>query len=736
VDSRKFSFDGWVLDPESGDLERAGTRIRLSEQPALVLRELILGAGHVVTREHLIGVLWPKGVVDFDTGLNTAVRKLRSALGDIAETPRYIETLPRRGYRFIAALDPVAEPGPVPAVSPADLPTPVAEVTVSTGAGADAPAASATVAGAPGSRHASLRRWLPIGAALALVVGALGAALWLRVAADHAWRNPLASARFSSLAGFEGVGRGAVISRDGKFVAFLGNREGRNDVWVGEVGSGTYRNLTRGEQTKFRNNPEIRTLDFTADSSLVSIWTRSGDGSRPQDVNTLAVPTRGGPLRVYLAEVAEYNWSRDGRKLVFHTTAPGDPMYVREPGSADRLIYVAHAGVHCHFPLWSPDDAFIYFVRGVPTDGVWDVWRIRPSGSGLERLTTHNSYVAYINLLDRRTMVYLATSGDGSGPWLYTLDTERRVPQRISLGLETYTSLGASADGKRLVATVVNPGSSLWRLTLRAKDAAPATAPIPSLLSADGAAPRLGPGYLLYVAWRGDRQGIWTLTQGAPREIWSSTHSLIAGAPAIAPDGRHIAFIARDNDRTLLYVIDRDGSHARVLADSLALRGNPAWAPDGRSIIAAVVRDEEPRLTSVFLDGSPPLPLVAEYSVDPVWSPDGRFLVYSGADIATTFPLRGAARDGRPYPLPTLILTRGARRVAFSPDGQSLVILRGDFDHKDFWLIDLQTGTERLLAELPAEFVIGDFDVSSDGTELVFDRVEEHSRIALIERPG
>jgi len=591
---------------------------------------------------------------------------------------------------------------------------------------------SSKARGARASRALLRRRtWLLLPVLLLSIVATL---TWWATRKAESAGNPLANARFSRLAGFEGVGRAAAISRDGKYVAFLANREGRNDVWISEVGSGTYRDLTRSVQREFSNNPEIRTLDFSADSSLVSIWTRSSDGSRPEDVNVLAVPMRGGPLRTYLPEVAEYDWSHDGRKLVFHTTAPGDPIFLREPGIPDRLIYVAPAGVHCHFPVWSPDDAFIYFVRGIPTDGVWDIWRVRPSGAGVERLTTHNSYVAYPTLLDKRTMVYLATSGDGSGPWLYTLDTERRGPHRISFGLETYTSLAASADGQRLVATIVNSGSSLWRLTLRAKDGAPATAPTPSLLSADGAAPRLGPDYMVYVAWQGGKQGIWTVTQGATREIWSSTVSLIAGAPAIAPDGRRIAFTAREKDRTLLYVIDRDGSHPRIIADSLPLRGNPAWAPDGQSIVTAVVRDEEPRLSSIFLNGARPLPLVAEYSVDPVWSPDGRFLVYSGADIGTTFPLRGAGRDGRPYPLPTLILTRGARHVAFSSDGQSLVALRGDFEHKDFWLIDLRTGAERMLAKLPAEFVTGDFDISSDGSEILFDRVQENSELALIER--
>src|SRR5215469_3856890 len=109
VSSSKLRFDGWVLDPESGDLERAGTRVRLQEQPVQVLRELIAHAGSVVPREQLIALLWPKGVVDFDTGLNTTIRKLRNALADTSETPRYIETLPRRGYRFVGTLDPEPE---------------------------------------------------------------------------------------------------------------------------------------------------------------------------------------------------------------------------------------------------------------------------------------------------------------------------------------------------------------------------------------------------------------------------------------------------------------------------------------------------------------------------------------------------------------------------------------------------------------------------------------------------
>lgn len=106
--SGDITFDGWTLHAASGELEKDGRRVRLQEQPAQILKALLASPGQVVTREHLIDRLWPKGVIDFDTGLNTAVRKLRAALGDLADTPRYIETLPRKGYRFIATLDAAA----------------------------------------------------------------------------------------------------------------------------------------------------------------------------------------------------------------------------------------------------------------------------------------------------------------------------------------------------------------------------------------------------------------------------------------------------------------------------------------------------------------------------------------------------------------------------------------------------------------------------------------------------
>ena len=577
-----------------------------------------------------------------------------------------------------------------------------------------------------GRRPIGQRWWLPVGLGGTLLLAAL-AAYWLAAQRDVFWRDPLADASITQLTDLSGTEQAAALSRDGRFVAFLAEGEGHTDAWITEVGRSQYRNLTEGKVPELIN-PSIRTLSFSPDGKLVTIWSRKPDGSRPGDINILAAPATGGALQSYLPEAAELAWSSDGRRLVYHTTAPGDPLFVRDSGqSSPHQLYVAPAGVHCHFPVWSPDDAFIYFVRGVPPND-WDIWRIRASGGGLERITFHDSLVSHPVMLDRRTLLYLASDAQRASPSLFAIDVERRIPHRLNFGLEHYTSLGASADGKRLVVTAANTRSSLSRLSITETGAR--VVPIAS----SGFAPRLGPDYLLYVASPGGRQGLWKLANGASRELWSSTHSTIVGGPAIAPDGRRIAFAVADGDRESLLVMDSNGAHARAVTDSLALRGNPAWAPDGQSIVSAVFQGGEPRLTRIPLDGGAPLTLVSEYSLDPTWSPDGQFLLYSGPDVGTTFAVRAVAADGRPYPLPALILSRGARRVVFWRDNRSLVVLRGDVSHKNFWLVDLQTGAERQLGELTPEPQIGDFDVSRSGDEIVFDRMEESSEIALIER--
>lgn len=600
----------------------------------------------------------------------------------------------------------------------------------------DKPAVPANTAAAtqiaPSTRARPALRYLLVAGIAALLVVAT---LWYLRDAGNTWRNPLAEATVTRLTQFGGTEQAAAISRDGRLVAYLADRDGPLDAWLTEIGSNRYRNLTRG-QIHEMSNPSLRTVTFTPDNALVSIWTRHGDGSKPEDINLVGAPVGGGPTQVYLREAAEIDWSSDGSKLVFHTTAPGDPLYIRSVGEASaRQIYVAPRGIHCHFPTWSPEGDYIYFVRGEPPSSNWDLWRVRPSGTGLERLTFHNAWVGYPVMLGPHELLYLANDTDGSGPWMYAMDLPLLRTHRISFGLERYTSLAASANGTRLVATIANFRTGLWRVPV-VQNAPPQTAAIPVALAAQNAAtPRFGPDYLAYAATNAARRGIWKLSHGTATELWADTGIDRISAPTVAPDGHRLAFIIGRHDQTQLFIMDSDGHHVRVLPTMAILRGDVAWSPDSKSILGAIVRDGEPRLIRIPLDGSPAQPIAAEYSVDPVWSPDGKYFVYSGADVGTTFPLRAAGPDGRPYTRPNLIMTRGARRVAFLQRSGLLVILRGDISHKNFWLVDPAGGAERQLTNLPANIAIGDFDLSPDGTEIIFDRVEsDNSSIALIER--
>ena len=144
------------------------------------------------------------------------------------------------------------------------------------------------------------------------------------------------------------------------------------------------------------------------------------------------------------------------------------------------------------------------------------------------------------------------------------------------------------------------------------------------------------------------------------------TGAQVFGGPAIAPDGRHIAFSVRQHGQTLLYVMQADGTNARVVADSLELQGAPAWAPDGQSITSAADDHGVPHLFRVPMDGRSPASFVREYSVDPAWEPDGRFLVYRTRYWHHIF-CEAVTADAAPRALPPLTLTRGARHLAFLP---------------------------------------------------------------------
>ena len=592
---------------------------------------------------------------------------------------------------------------------------------------------AASTVPAPTPRRATLPlKWL----GLLLTIGvalAIGITLWLQ-STDYFWRNPVAGARLQVITDWDGAAQAAALSRDGQFIAFLSDRDGQMDVWITQAGSGQFHNLTRGSVPELIN-PAIRPLGFSPDGSLVTFWVRRQDESGGTNIGIWAVPTLGGQPRPYLEGAAELDWSPDGSRVVYHTADPGDPLFVSSGTrtTEDRPIFISPAGLHCHFPLWAKDSAFIYFAKGSQPDKL-DIWRIRPTGGTAEQITSQGG-VIYPVLLNRRTLMYLATDADGSGPWLYSMDLVHRVPHHLTFGPDRYTSLSASADGRRLSLTLASPKTTLWRMRISDSSAQASVPARIALTTNTGHSPRLGPDYLLYISSTDASESIWKLADGASQELWHGIGAQIIGTPAISPDGRQIAFSALQGAQKLLYVMRSDGSNARAVADSLDLQGSPAWTRDGGWITSAANDHGDPHLYRVPAAGGTPTLFLRDYSLDPAWAVGDHFVLYSGRDIGTTFSLKGATPDGSQFNLPALTLTRGARHLVLLRDGRSLVVLRGEIQHKNLWLVDLKTGDERQLTNFSPDLEIRDFDISPDGNEVVLERVQERSDVVLIDLP-
>jgi Tol biopolymer transport system component len=442
----------------------------------------------------------------------------------------------------------------------------------------------------------------------------------------------------------------------------------------------------------------------------------------------------GGSSRPYLEGVAEYDWSADGKRLAYHTPGPGDPTFVRAaaPDAQPQQILVAPAGLHSHFPLWSPDGTFLIFVQGSVPDRM-DLWRVDLPGGTPRRLTHHDGRVSHPVFVDPRTVLYLASGPDGSGPSIHGLDVRTGAGERLGSPLDRYTSLSASADGRWLVATRAIPRTTFWLLRVDGPRLDMADASRVPLTTVNGKSPRLGAGALFYVSSRESGDAVWRFAGDGATALWSAPGGRLVGAATPSADGRRVAFGVRRDGRTSLTVVNADGTGAREVAPGLEVQGSPAWAPDGRSLVVSVLRESSPRLFRVPLDGGAPSVLAAEHALEPAWSGDGALVAFSGADVGTTFPVHLVGADGSRPTLRAPTLSRGTRHLAFIPGKRALLALRGEIGHKNLVAVDLQSGTEDPLLELPPDVDVRDFDLSPDGHELVLEQVKDNSDLVLIE---
>jgi Tol biopolymer transport system component len=586
----------------------------------------------------------------------------------------------------------------------------------------------------------NLKPWLwAAGAAALLFAGAAG--YWRLEQSEYFWTNPLEGARVEKLTDFPGSEIDAAISPDGTMAAFMSDRDGRFDVWMTRIGTGKFTNVTNG-QIQIGFGPTPRT-GFSSDNAQV--WVSAGVS--PDNQATYLAPAAGGPLRQFFKAVNPA-WSPDGRLLLYHPIQTGDPTILADANAANqRQIAVADPRLHRHYLLWSRDARHIYFVQGVPTTEEMDIWRVpvsipdgdpqRATTGPAERITSHNGFVTHPSWLDDQTLVYSAPAEDGSGQSLYATDVERRIPHRIRSGIgQQYTSVSVSrSTPRRLVASLSTPTYSLWSAEIAARPQTAQDIRRLEIQNARALAPRFGPGgYLLFLSSLSGRDGLWKLENGEARELWTNRDGGMVSPPAVSRDGSLISFSYRAGGREGLYVMNSDGTGVRPLAQSLDVRGAASWSQDGKWIVVAANGGDGTRLYKIPLDGGPPLRLLDVPAYNPVWSPDGSMIVYSEQVGGGVMPVKAVSPDGTPVPLPKIEVSLVASApYRFVPGRRELIHLAMNAQRRqNFFWIDLSTGDQRQLTDLGG-VQVRNFDVSPDGRQIVFTRVEDQSDIVVMD---
>jgi Tol biopolymer transport system component len=591
---------------------------------------------------------------------------------------------------------------------------------------------------APGLKAISLEK-APSGSRRrnAMLVGAvaiLAVLGWIALRsrrADTPWENPLAGARFTRLTDWDGSEVDAAISADGKFVAFLADREGGVfDAWVGQVGGTGFVNLTHGRFPGLFS-ATVRNIGFTPDGAHVWVHVTAKDLA---DHRIWLIPTLGGEPRPFLSNAVSAAWSPDGKRLVYHEPRDGDAIFIAEASGAGLVKrFQDRPGFHWHDPAWGSDGRSLFFTQGLPPEEM-DLWRLPVASGPAERMTKLNARVRYPTPLDARTVVYCANGEEGPGSALYALDVDSRISKRISSGLEEFLSIAATADGMRLVAALANPDRNLWTVPVTEGVADEARATRLSLATVRAIRPRWDHDSLLFLSSREGSDRLFRSRGRELSELWNPVGGSISGAPAVSPDGANICFPVRRDGRTQLQVIAADGTNPRSLGTSLDLHDSAAWSADSKWIAVSATDEKGFGLFKVPVDGGAVQPLVAGFVWNPVWSPDGRFIVYSESIPGPRRRLRAVNADGTSHPVPELIVVWTGDRYRFLNDSRRLIALKGPFRNQDFWLVDLETGKERQLTNLKPGYEPKSFDVSPDGRQIVFDRVWENSDIVLIDR--
>jgi serine/threonine protein kinase/Tol biopolymer transport system component len=586
------------------------------------------------------------------------------------------------------------------------------------------------------ARQIRLRPW--VAAAAAVVLISLASMLWIlsRSRGANEPANPLANAMFTPLTDDQVTHVDASISPDGKFVAFESDSDGPFHVWLDQVGAGNPIDLTPGPEDQ---RAPLRSVGFSHDGT--ALWIAGTENRRLQ-----MLPLLGGKPRVFLGDkVVNPVWSPDGARLAFHTLEAGDPIFVVDAdGSTPRQIFKDTPDKHNHYLAWGADGKWIYFAHGTAARYEMDLWRIPAAGGNPERLTQLNTDIRDPVPLGRNTVLFIAGERNGAMPGIWAFDIVHRMSQRIALGVEQYTSLSASADGRRLAVTVANPTARLWSVPV----VRPSTAAQSEATEADvtpflprttrATAPRIRGSAVYYLSSTGAGDRLLRSDGGNVAEIWGDAQNRLEGPPAISPDGRRIAIVTRQGMKRHLRLIAADGSESSVIAPAIDVEGSADWSPDGNWIVTGGNDGKGPGLFRIPGNGGEPVRLTNDVGRNPVWSPNGSLIAFAGPNVFTLEPLLAIRPDGTPVKMPEIRIQRDGERMRFLPDGRGLIFMRAAeaTPWQDFWLLDLKTMTTRRLTRLTNRATMRTFDITPDGKQIVFDRLRENSAVILIDRQG
>jgi Tol biopolymer transport system component/DNA-binding winged helix-turn-helix (wHTH) protein len=633
-------FSSFEVDLRSGELRKHGIRIKLQDQPFQILALLLEKPGEVVTREQLRERLWPADTfVDFDHSLNSAVKKLRQALNDNPDVPRFVETLTRRGYRFIA---------PLRNGSSASRPSEAeGGVSQASGLAADAPSSASVhasaidhlanrnsasgdrVGGPPTPHHWKLWAAGALGFVLAFAL-----AVWFGLARSARVANsePI---RLVPLTSYSGKFTEGAFSPDGNEIAFAweGEKDGPNvDIYIKQLGTEKPLQLTHDFAYNFSPvwSPEGRYIAFV-----------HAEIGKPLAI--FVIPALGGPPR----KVHEFernmdckpglSWSRDGRFLMFSNRTVGRPCRIEELALDDLSLRTITSPPVPSTGDWgaeySPDGKSIAFIRN--SKEVEDIYVVPISGGTPARVTfDHRLLSGLAWTTDSKEIVFSSNRGGASwGLWRVAV-ASGGVPERLSVGSEHAYMPTISLKGNRLAYASGMWNENIWRVPVGAghRGGKPERLIFSTMVeegpqySADGKqivfqSTRSGS----FEIWRADADGsnLFQLTSfGGP----------LTGTPRWSPDGRWISFDSRPGTHPNVFVISADGGPTRRFVNDNADEGVASWSHDGRSIYFASNRTGGWQIWKRPVDGGEPIQITKDGGFAPLEARDGKSLYYTKFD--------------------------------------------------------------------------------------------------------